>query len=299
MTAMTTTNGRQQLARKGAGRVTLKSYLSSPAVRNKLAEAAGSLMKPDDLIRMALVAASRTPDLGKCSQDSILRSLLDAASLGVQPGGLMGRGYLVPRKNRKNNTVECNFDPGWRGLADIARRSGKVRLIEAHVVYSKDVFTVKRAPLTTVEHVPCEDADPGPVRAAFAVALFSDGAVQIEIVTKRDLDKIRKMGADGGPWASWYDEMARKTAVRRLCKYLPYDPILERAMAVSDAADVGETAIDVADLDDGPGDPKDLEASLLAEQGESKPGVEYDPETGEVVPPAKDDADRGGNPDSY
>ncbi len=243
MSDMTTTGDRTPARR--TERRDLKTFLNSPAVRSKLAEVASAAMKPDDLIRLALIAASRAPDLEKCTEASILRALLDASALGIQPGGLMGRGYLVPRKNGRTNTTEAHFDPGWRGLVDIARRSGQIRRIEAHAVHELDTFVVERSPLTTVRHVPNEGAEPGPIRAAYAVAEFTGGELQIEIVWKRDLDKIRRLGADKGPWASWADEMARKTAVRRLCKYLPYDPMLERAMAASDAADDVDFGVDV------------------------------------------------------
>lgn len=232
---MTTTT--TAIQKTNGARSDLKAFLEGPAVAAKLAEVATSALKPQDLVRLALMAASRQPDLKKCSQASILRSLLDAAALGIKPGGLMGRGYLVPRKNKHNNELECAFDPGWRGLVDIARRSGQIRRLEAHVVHARDAFVVERAPLTTVRHVPSEDADPGEVRAAYAVAEFANGEIQIEIVWKRDLDKIRKLGAGAGPWSNWYDEMARKTAVRRLCKYLPYDPLLERAIEASTEAE--------------------------------------------------------------
>jgi recombination protein RecT len=170
-TNIQTTNGTKndgQLARRGPN--DLKSFLNSPDVIAKLAEAAGKAMRPEDLVRLALMAASRSPDLAKCTRDSVLRSLLDAAALGIQPGGLMGRGYLVARKNNKNGTVECSFDPGWRGLVDIARRSGQIRRIEAHVVHEKDTFKVARTPLTTIQHEPSEHIDPGEVRAAYAAS---------------------------------------------------------------------------------------------------------------------------------
>ncbi len=302
MTEMTTTTGAAVAKPRSSG--DLKSYLNSPEVRAKLAEAAGAAMKPEDLIRLTLLAASRSPDIAKCSRETILRSLLDAAALGIKPGGLMGRGYLVPRKNNKNGTIECCFDPGWRGLIDIARRSGQIRRIEAHVVYEKDSFTVERTPLTVVRHVPCEDPNPGAVRAAYAVAEFSGGEVQIEILYRRDLDKVRKMGANGGPWSTWYDEMARKTAVRRLCKYLPYDPQVDEAIRIIDEQD-GDVETALRSEDAKVESIKKLTAKLQSrpsaeamlpptedpeETGEMphEPEEETDPLTGERVPAARE-----------
>lgn len=234
--------------RNGAQAKTLKSYLESDDVRGRLAQVASSAMKPDELVRMALLAASRQPDLAKCSQHSILRALMDAAALGVKPGGLMGRGYLVPRKNKFTKEMECCFDPGWRGLVDIARRSGRIRRIEAHVVFENDHFLVVRDPFTRIEHQPTE-GDTGSIRAAYAMAEFVDGGTQIEVVMRRDLEKIRASSAsENGPWATWPEEMARKSAVRRLCKYLPYDPVLERALEAATDAEAEEPMMRDADF---------------------------------------------------
>jgi hypothetical protein len=63
--------------------------------------------------------------------------------------------------------------------------------------------------------------------------------MQFELISRAELDKVRASSAagSGGPWAQWYDEMARKTVVRRLCKYLPYSPELEHAVRVATDAD--------------------------------------------------------------
>ena len=309
----------------------LKAYFEKDAVKNKLAEVAAKYFDPKELTRLALLAASRSPDLLKCTQDSILRSLIDAAELGIKPGGTMGRGYLVPRKNKKQGTYECSFDPGWRGLCDIARRSGKVHRIEAHVVFDADEFYVENNPFTTVRHVPFEGnaKQRGNIRAAFGVSEFDTGKTQTEVVYKVDLDKIRAVSAaQNGPWSNWADEMSRKSAVRRLCKYLPYDPLLERAMRLSDEADDNDFqtgAVSVqpmqaklarqisqrsvssnvapniplgAPADDDPDlsmsndefDPGEQQAAGEPEAAAApvSDGVERDPNTGEIVPSAEE-----------
>jgi recombination protein RecT len=230
----------------------LKNFLESPAVKAKLAAVANKLMKPEDLIRMALMAVSRSPDIANCTQASILRSLIDAAELGIQPGGTMGRGYLVPRMNKKVQpwALECCFDPGWRGLIDVARRSGEIARLEAHVVYAKDTFREEKGIKPVLEHVPYDgDDDPGPVRKAYAIAFFRDGTYQAEVLRKADIDKIQKSSASAnGPWKNWYDEMARKSAVRRLCKYLPYSSQLEKALEKATEAEVEDSMVQDIDV---------------------------------------------------
>lgn len=230
--------------------MTLRAFLEGSNAKAKLAEVATRSMKPEDLTRLALMAASRQPDLLKCSHTSILRALMDAAALGIAPGGVMGRGWLVPRKNKKNGDLECCFDPGWRGLCDIARRDKRIKKIDAKVVYDGDEFEYEEGTNQTVRHVPTLDAERrGDIVAAYAIAKIDDD-LQVEVLLKSDIEKIRKVSMmQGGPWKDWYEEMARKSAVRRLCKYLPYNPLLERALEHATDAESGvRTTIDVTEI---------------------------------------------------
>lgn len=268
----------------------LKEYLDGPGIMAKLAEAAGAAMDPRALVRMTLMAASREPKLMKCTRESVLRALLDAAELGIAPGGLQGRGYLVPRANKKVSppVLECHFDPGYRGLLDIARRSDEIKSIEAHVIYEGEVYELEYGTNSRLVHRPDLTLTGGKVVAAYAVAHFVKGGHQLVIVPRRDLDKVRKLAADGGPWSTWYDEMAKKTALRRLCKVLPYEPKLERAVNIADAADgydghdLVEGAIEAggranalnAKLDSSPALPEADDDGVIPE---SKPSVERQP----------------------
>lgn len=300
---MTQGNGQAiQQTRKSGG--TLKDFLESDAVRAKLAQVANKVMKPEDLIRMALMAISRNPDIAKCTQASIVRSLIDAAELGIQPGGTMGRGYLVPRKNTKVQpaVTECCFDPGWRGLIDVARRSGLIARIEAHVVYQRDLFRVTYGVESKIVHEPVLEGDAGPIVAAYAVAFFKDGTYQAEVLRKADIDKIKGSSASqNGPWSKWYDEMARKSAVRRLCKYLPFDSLLEKALEKATDADIEDPMVQDVDVviegksraqsladkvkQRAAGGPSDIEVRELEEML-SEPVGDYDEREQSPVPPA-------------
>ena len=270
---------------------TLSDYLSSPAAKSELANAARSFMKPEDLIRLALMAASRQPELFQCTARSILRALMDSAAVGIAPGGTMGRGWLVPRKNKKTNELEATFDPGWRGLADIAKRSGVVKRIDAKVVYQGDIFEYEEGTNQRLRHVPdlelVDDDDELPrlIVCAYAIASFDNGEKQIEVLRKSDIERIRAVSmASAGPWGSWYDEMARKSAVRRLCKYLPYDPLLERALEHATDVESGvRTVIDMTPPDRQIATPEDLEAKLRAEP----PAITAKPQTVSTATPAQ------------
>jgi len=241
---------------------TIKGYLNSPKVLEKIKECAGQFMGPEEMTRAVLMAVSRQPKLLECTPDSFLRCCMDAAELKIRIGGVQGRGYLVPRYNKKIGAMEACFDPGWRGLTDIARRTGQILSIAAHVVFEADKFEVEFGLHEDIRHIPCLEANRGKIVAAYAIAKLRDGATQVEVLTKEDLNRIRAVStSNSGPWFDWEDEMSRKSAIKRLCKYLPYSVELEKAIVRSNRVDgidldtVGEVIDEEESLESAPTPP--------------------------------------------
>jgi recombination protein RecT len=248
---------------------TLKDLLQKAAP--SLAAVAPKHLTADRLVKIALSATSRMPDLLACSPASILRSVMQGAEMGLEVGGLLGEAYLVPFKNKHTKTTEAICIPGYRGLIKLARNSGQLTSIEAHVVYEHDIFELEYGLSARLVHRPNLGAnDRGRVTCAYAIARFKDGGHQIEVMTIAELNaiKTRSQAADSGPWVTDEAEMQRKTVVRRLCKYLPLSPELQRALTNDHAAETGELqTIDVSLIEDGPADgasdePKGNVASL-------------------------------------
>lgn len=191
----------------------------------------------DRILKTALTAINKTPKLLECTKESLMLSIMQAAELGLEPGGALGEGYLVPYKST------CQFIPGYRGLISLARRSGQILSIEAHVVYEKDEFNCTLGLDPKLEHTPAwEEVDPGKMRFVYAVAKLKDGGVQFEVMSRAQVEAIRQKSKAGnnGPWVDHYDEMARKTVVRRLFKYLPVSVEMARAMELQAGAEAGE-----------------------------------------------------------
>lgn len=203
----------------------------------QLAEVLPKHLTPERLIRIASAALNRTPALAQCSAQSVLLSVMNAAQLGLEPGGADQRAYLVPFKD------ECQLIVSYRGLIDLARRSGKIKSIEARVVREGDSFAVAYGLNPRLEHSPSlTQSEPGEVVAVYAIARFDDGGTQLEIMTRAEVDAIRKRSRSGGsgPWSTDYSEMARKTVVKRLCKYLPMSIEMARAIELDTQAEIGE-----------------------------------------------------------
>ncbi len=206
-------------------------------------------MNPDRLIKVAMLAISRQPLLLQCTPMSLIQSMMAAAQLGLEPDGVLGSAYLVPYRNNKTGQFEAQLIPGYRGLIDLARRSGQINRIEAHVVRQKDDFDFAFGLEMRLSHRPHFPDDAGDIIGAYALAELKDGSIQVEVMSKADIDaiKARSKAKDNGPWVTDYAEMARKTVVRRLIKYLPLSVELANAVELDNRAELGTGSLDLID----------------------------------------------------
>lgn len=150
----------------------------------------------------------------------------------------------MPYRNNKDNTYEAQFIPGYKGLISLARRSGEVTSIETHIVYSNDKFDLRLGLDTHLEHIPNLEGERGQPRLVYGVAKFRDGGHHFEWMSIGDVNKIRQRSKsrDNGPWVTDYEQMVRKTLIRRMSNYLPMSIELQQAIQISDAADEGKRA---------------------------------------------------------
>jgi recombination protein RecT len=216
--------------------------------RAEIAKVLPKHLTPERLIRICLSAASRNPVLLECSHESLLKSIMTAGQLGIEPDGVLGMGHLVPFKNNKTQKMEATFILGYRGCLDLARRSGDVQTIETGVVHAKDKFEIEFGLDRKLRHIPAwELADPGETIAVYAIATLSDGTKQIEVMSRAQIDAIRSRSKAGnfGPWVSDYDEMARKTVVKRITKTLPLSIEFREEIVNDESREFSQDVIDI------------------------------------------------------
>lgn len=221
---------------------TIAGLLTDPTVKAQMALALPKHMTADRLARIALTEVRKVPALGRCDQASFLGAIMQCASLGLEPGGALGHAYLLPFENRKKGVTEVQFIVGYRGMIDLARRSGQIVSIEARTVHQADKFRVALGLDPRLEHEPAWEADDrGPLRFVYAVAKLHGGGVQFEVMSRAEIEKVRAQSKAGqyGPWVSHFEEMAKKTVIRRLFKYLPVSIEIARAVGLDEQAEVG------------------------------------------------------------
>lgn len=270
---------------------TIAGLLVDPQIKQQMALALPRHMTADRLARIALTEVRKNPDLGKCDQASFLGAIMQCAALGLEPGGALGHCYLLPFKNNKKGITEVQFLVGYRGMIDLARRSGQIQSIEARCVYAKDKFKVRLGLDSVIEHEPAwEEADRGPLTFVYAVAKLKDGGIQFDVMSKAEVMKIkaRSRSASFGPWVTDEDEMAKKTVIRRLFKYLPVSIEMQRAVGLDEAAahDVSQDNALMLGLDSAPMLAHDASGDTTVGQNDGDgPALEVDRDTGEVIPP--------------
>jgi recombination protein RecT len=167
---------------------------------------------------------------------SFFAAAADVASLGLAIDPTLQECFLIPRGG------VVNFELGYRGILKMARRSQMLSSIKAVCVYARDEFEHLEGTDDRIVHRPCRDADPGEIVAAYAVA-WTRGADRptFRVLYLRDIEKARKAGSGSSPaWKNWYDEMALKTALKRLCKWLPVEDRLKAAIIHDDALEAGK-----------------------------------------------------------
>lgn len=216
---------RKESAVSASPEQTVEAYMKK--MGPKMAEALPKHMDMDRMSRIALTTIRTNPTLLECTVPSLMGAVMQAVQLGLEPG-LLGHCYLIPfNKNAgtKQNpqwVKEVQFIIGYKGMIDLARRSGHIQSIYAHAVYEKDDFEYELGLHPTLKHKP-SFGERGPFIGAYAVAHFKDGGYQMEFMPKSEIEKRRQRAKSKSfsPWDSDYEEMAKKTVVRAMFKYLP------------------------------------------------------------------------------
>lgn len=183
----------------------------------------------DRFKRVALTAINKNPGLLSADKRSLMGAFVMAAQDGLLPDGR--EGAIVMYGN------QAQWMPMVYGIIKKMRNSGELASIGAHAVYAKDRFKYVLGDDERIEHEPTMADDRGPMVAVYATAKLKDGTIQREVMMRADVEKVRQSSRakNGGPWKDWYEEMARKTVVRRLSKYLPMSTEVEQVLRRDDA----------------------------------------------------------------
>lgn len=250
-------------------------------MHTQIEKALPSVITPERFTRIALTAYSDNAALQKCDADSFLGAMMQAAQLGVEPNTPLGQAYLIPYGNK------VQFQLGYRGMIDLAYRSGEIQMIQAHEVHENDEFEYELGLDPKLRHIPALK-NRGEVILYYAVFKLINGGVGFEVMSKEDVETFAKKKSKtyrNGPWQTDFDAMGKKTLVKRLLKFAPVKSDFARAVAADETIKSGISE-NMADLPDETVT-IDAETTAPTENADYEeipmPGDLYtDPETGEV-----------------
>jgi recombination protein RecT len=262
----------------------------------EIARALPKHVTPDRMARIVLTAVRMTPGLSECTPASFIGCVMSLSQLGLEPNTPTGQAYLIPRQNRKLGVTECTAIIGYKGMMELARRTGQVSKIQAHVVRAGDLFEYERGTDEHLRHVASDDEDreQRPITHAWAMAKV-DGEMVFEVLSRAQIDARRKRSAasEYGPWVTDYEAMAKKSAIRALSPWLPMSAERERAIELEEAVERGAPITGGFDpaitsalkssglLDERHEEPAPSAPEMQAEPVPSEPGEAVNQETGE------------------
>lgn len=243
---------------------TMQQYIKS--MEGEIAKALPSVITPERFTRMVLSALSVNPKLAECTPKSFLGAMMTAAQLGVEPNTPLGQAYLIPFRN--HGVMECQFQLGYKGLIDLAYRSGEVSIIQAHEVCENDEFSYELGLDPYIKHKPATKDRGNPI-AYYAMFKTKDGGYGFNVMSIDDVTKHAKKYSktySNGPWQTNFDEMAKKTVLKATLKYAPLKSDFIRGVAQDETIknSLSDDMYEVADDTDY----KDI--------------IDVDPDTGEV-----------------
>lgn len=190
-------------------------------------------LTPERMIKGFIAASTRSPKLLECTPLSVLNALIISSSLGLEPGRIRGGMHIVPFFNKKTKQQEATAIPDYRGLMDLAYRSGQVTSIEARPVYEADQFEFQYGTEGFARHKPAM-LDRGKLYAVYSVAKMKHGDPQFVVLPLEEVNEHRdrssawqwaiQNGKTDTPWHTDYLAMALKTSIRVLTNFLPQAP---------------------------------------------------------------------------
>ena len=240
----------------------------------------GDSVYADKFIKMFSTAVRKDQKLMECSIESLKNCAAELAELDLSPSPALGQAYLISYKG------ECSFRPGWRGLMHIAIRDSGVKYMHADIVYECDMPTFKLSrgfdPTLVHDINLAGDRSKEKIVGAYAVCILQNGMKMIEVMNKQELEILKNTYSNSSSqaWSKSYSEMARKSVIRKLCKYINGAPALARAIEIDN--EIYEKDITPVVEDSSQDSKADLKGRLADKAKKTKPVV-IDDKTEKVI----------------
>lgn len=188
-------------------------------------------VKSERFRRIALTAFNGNAQLQQCEPTSFLAAMMQSAQLGLEPNTPLGQAYLIPYGRN------VQFQVGYKGILDLAHRTNQYKNIQANIVYEKDEFDIEYGLNPKLKHIPNMKEDRGQAIGYYAVYNLINGGQGFEYMTRAEVERHAQKFSKTykkGPWQTDFDEMAKKTVLKKVLKYAPMSTELQEATAIDE-----------------------------------------------------------------
>lgn len=241
---------------KGSGIAVNPSYAMNQLIikmKNDINLALPSGISDESFQKLALSTFNSNPNLQVCEPMSFIAAMMQSMQLNLNPNSSLGQAYLIPQ--RINGVDKVQFQIGYKGLLQLAYRSGKLKTLYAHEVRENDEFDIDYGLVQKLSHKPLLKGDRGDVIGYYAVYHLEPNGYSFVFMTYDEImDHGKKYckNLESGFWEKEFDSMAKKTVIKKLLKYAPLSIEIQKAVVFDESikSSIDSDMLNVDDITD-------------------------------------------------
>ena len=214
----------------------VSSLVAMQSTLEKMADKFNEALPPhidlNNFISVAKLALNKNPKLLDLDRNSLMQTFMKAAQDGLLLDGR--EAAAVPYKS------QVNYLPMVDGIIKLMHNSGTIKTISVDVAYTNDCFEYEKGSNAHVKHMPLLSGDRGERLAVWCYVKTTNDGEYIEIMDMKQIEDCRKVAKSQNVWSQWYDQMAKKTILKRMAKLLPKSDALNTVLKMDDETNYRE-----------------------------------------------------------
>jgi recombination protein RecT len=242
MTQVTTTQNKP---------ATIKSFFDNPQVAKRFEDIIGDKTRSIQFVSSVLQIANGNNYLKNADPLTIYNAALMAATLNLPINQNLGFAYIVPYNNKKENRQEAQFQIGYKGVIQLAQRSGQYKSINVTEIYENQFKSFNY--LTEELDADFSIVGQGKVVGFAAYFKLLNGFEKTSYWSIEKVEAHAKKYSKSysfGPWKTDFNSMAKKTVLKlMLSTYGPLSVEVQKAIEVDQAVIKNEDGTELEYVD--------------------------------------------------